>query len=44
MGGGNYIIGPAAIAWTERVREPEGSYQPELTELCCRLPLRNLNE
>lgn len=44
MSGANCFIGLRATDWTEEVRQPEGSYQPELSVQCCRLPLRGNNQ
>jgi hypothetical protein len=44
MSGANCIISLGATDWTGAVRQPEGSYQPELSAKCCRLPLRDLDE
>jgi hypothetical protein len=44
MGAANCSIGLGATDCTEELREPEGSYQPELSVQCCRLPLRSNNQ
>jgi hypothetical protein len=44
MSGANCPIGLTATDCTEEVRQPEGSYQPELSVQRCRLPLRSNNQ
>jgi len=42
--GANRPIGLGTTDWSAAVRQPEGSYQPELSVQCCRLPVRNNNQ